>query len=220
MADRSAADIGLFEIRKFKPDDLARCIDIAVETWPGPPPRIPEELNVEYWRFIVTMTEAASDWREVAYESGSVIGFLFGRSSRKISRAEIGKMGKLLFASFGGVVLRNVGNIRRVLSFLCRGILSETKVWLHTPKSDGDVSFFVVSPAYTGKGIGKTLMKRFLLAAVEKDAKRISVYTTNPGCNWKFYEIVGFKKMAEFDDDLVSFYEHQRTKGLIYSIDL
>jgi len=63
-------------------------------------------------------------------------------------------------------------------------------------------------------------MSRFLREARSKSARTATVYTTDPGCNWRFYEICGFRKVGGFDDNLVSFVQGVDTKGLVFAIDL
>jgi GNAT superfamily N-acetyltransferase len=78
----------------------------------------------------------------------------------------------------------------------------------------------VVDDKFRGIGIGRQLLERHLEHARMKGVGVISVYTTDPGCNWGFYEAYGFKKAVEFDDDIGSYLEGVRSKGLIFTLDL
>ena len=54
---------------------------------------------------------------------------------------------------------------------------------------------------YRGNGIGKKLMNRFIDYAKQNNAK--SVYLiTDENCNWKFYQIVGFEIIDQFDNNV------------------
>ena len=204
-------------IRDYSAQDKQRCIDIMEETWSDPPPGITKEMIRAYWRMIVEIMEGYCDWQKVACDSESVIGLLFGSTTRDMSLRKILGMirSSILFTlrSF----TRKPGDLRKIFSFFCRNILTESKVWLHSSDADGEVAFFVVSESFRGHGIGRSLMNGFLDFAKRQDVSRVYVYTTNPGCNWKFYEIVGFKVKASFDDDMASYYERSLTKGLVFS---
>jgi hypothetical protein len=64
------------------------------------------------------------------------------------------------------------------------------------------------------------LLERHIDHAKRKGAHILSVYTTDPGCNWGFYEAYGFKRAVEFEDDIGSYLEGSRSKGLIFTLDL
>jgi len=177
-------------------------------------------MNKAYWQMLIEITEAYSDWRKVACDSESVIGFLFGATRRKKSlRTTLDILRSSIIFTFRSYT-RRPGDLRKLFSFFCRNILTESKVFLHSSDADGEVAFFVINESYRGLGIGRSLMNGFLDFAKRTGVSEVSVYTTNPGCNWKFYEIAGFKVKASFDDDLVSYYERRPTKGLIFLKDL
>jgi len=177
-------------------------------------------MNETYWRTLVDIILRLTQWREVACDSDTVVGYLFGATERKRSMRTMLYILRRLLSLEGKPAIRNLKDLERIIPFIVRNALTESKVWLHTRRSDGEVHIFVVDGSYRGRGIGRTLMSRLLIEAKEKKAKSVTVYTTDPGSNWKFYEILGFKKAAEFDDDIISFYEGRRAKGLIFTIDM
>ena len=63
-------------------------------------------------------------------------------------------------------------------------------------------------------------MSRFIDYARKKGARRVSVYTTDPGSDWGFYESYGFRKHSSFRDGFMSFARKEEVKAKIYILDI
>lgn len=60
----------------------------------------------------------------------------------------------------------------------------------------------------------------FIEHARMKGAKRISVYTTEPGSDWRFYEKHGFQKYSSFNDSFMTLLRNEEVRGIVYVPDI
>ena len=204
--------------RAYRDNDRDRCVALSVEAWPKMSAALPGGAAADFWAILVDLAHDYADWREVACVSDSVVGFIFGRSVRSSSpRESIG---------FGWRFLSGMYNVARKSSFadmipvFCACVLSELKIQFKNPSCDSEVAFLVVDSEHRGKGVGKRLLRMFIDHARSNGRRSISVYTTDPGCNWGFYEALGFEKAVEFDDDVGTYLEGSPSRGLIFTLDL
>ena len=178
----------------------------------------PDGLATVFWGLLYDLACDYSDWREVACVSDSVVGFAFGRERGPLSTREIvGSFGSYLSAMVR--IARN-SSCRFWVPMLITCILSELKIQLKSPGCEGEVAFLVVDGKHRGAGIGRHLLNRFIGHALDAGVNTMSVYTTDPGCNWQFYQAQGFEKAVEFDDDVGAYLEGSPSKGLILTLDL
>ena len=207
-------------IRRYEPADLPRCVEIAMDVWPDIPAAMSREEMTRLMKAYVEDSKILSTWHEVASTSQEVVGVLFGFVEAgtgikdRIERAALRTFTWLRF------VAHRKASIPTRLSVLRKSIATEMKLAKSRPDTDAEVMLLLVRPDHRGKGIGRLLMSRFLLEARNRNARVVTVYTTEPGCNWRFYEICGFQMVGDFHDDLVSFVQGVETKGLVFAIDL
>ena len=204
--------------RAYRHSDRDRCVALSVEAWPQMSAALPGGAATDFWGVLFDLAHDYADWHEVACVSDSIVGFMFGRSLRSSSaRESIG---------FGWRFLSGMYNVARKSSFadmipvFCTCVLSELKIQFKNPSCDSEVAFLVVESGYRGKGLGKRLLRTFIDHARSNGRKSMSVYTTDPGCNWGFYEALGFKKAVEFDDDVGTYLEGSPSRGLIFTLDM
>ena len=204
--------------RMYRDSDRGRCVALSVEAWPQMSAALPDGVATDFWGMLFDLAHDYSDWRQVAHTSESVVGFIFGRSISSPSVRELAGYGRT-FTS-GMLEIARKSSLRELTPILCTCVLSELKIQFKNPGSDGEVAFLVVDGRYRGTGIGKRLLSEFISHARSKGVKSVSVYTTDPGCNWGFYEALGFEKAVEFDDDVGTYLEGTTSKGMIFTLDL
>lgn len=212
---RAASDI---EFRPYASGDVARCVDLSVAAWPAANSGLPHDIKVDYWRLLVDLACKYSDIHEVACYDGKVVGVIFTRTAGPPTVAEKVSLLRVYFSGLLGIT-RKMGVVKAFpLEF--SSAMTELKIILKGPESNGEVALLVVDAEFRGVGIGRQLLERHLELARGRGVGVISVYTTDPGCNWGFYEAFGFKKAVEFDDEIGSYLEGSQSKGLIFTLTL
>lgn len=198
--------------REYRLDDLQKCVEITANTWPELTRGMPL-ISVEWY-------QGSATWKEVACVSEELVGVLFGRIDSdlpvlgrlRITLTHVTMYLKLLFGLYGRVPHR--------LTVIRRAMSDDRRIAANTPEVDGEIAFFAVDAAYRRKGIGKALMSRFIDHAKKKGARRVSVYTTDPGSDWGFYERYGFRKHSSFRDGFMSFARNEDVTALIFVLDV
>jgi ribosomal protein S18 acetylase RimI-like enzyme len=214
------ADGGEEFFRLYGDEDLTRCSEIAAQAWPEVYSFAKEGKPLVAMQAYVDFNRASATWQEVACASGKVVGLLFGRVDSELTLTrrfgaylkEMLVYAKLFFGLYGKISGR--------VELIKRGMEDDRAKARNSPESDGEVTFFVVDKEQRGKGIGRSLMDHYIVYARQKGAKRIMVYTSDPGCNWAFYEKYGFVHRSSQPDAFSSFTMNQKVTGLIFSIDL
>jgi len=207
-----------FEFRGYVCGDRRRCVDLSVAAWPGGNSSLPQGVKTDYWSLLVDLAYEYSDVHEVACYNDIVVGVIFSRMTGTPSLMETIAFLRVYLSGLFGIA-RKVGAAKSFpLEF--RSALTELKILLKNPESDSEVALLVVDDKFRGIGIGRHLLERHIEHAKRKGAHILSVYTTDPGCNWGFYEAYGFKRAVEFEDDIGSYLEGSRSKGLIFTLDL
>jgi len=204
--------------RQYRSEDRSRCVELAIEAWPGLTSGLPPEIREDFWGMLIDFADGYSDWKEVSCVDGEVVGFLFGRTRPPPSFREAIGLLRILIEPFRS--MRKKAGTAATIALFSRNILEELNIILKTPESDGEVVFIVVGSGHRGRGIGRMLVDRFIEEAVRRNSKAISVFTTDPGCDWRFYEARGFERVASFDDDVGSRYSGAKTKGFIMMLRL
>ena len=198
--------------REYRRDDLQKCVQITANTWPELTRNMPL-LSVEWY-------QGSATWKEVACVSEELVGVLFGRADGnlpvldrlRITLTHMTVYLKLLFGFYGRVPHR--------FTVIRHAISDDRKIAANMPEVDGEITFFAVDVAYRGKGIGKALMSRFIDHVKKKGAKRVSVYTIDPGSDLGFYENYGFRIHGSFRDGFMSFARKEEVMGSIYVLDI
>lgn len=207
-------------VRKFDAADLWSCVEIAAEVWPDVPETMTVKEIMKLLKAYVADSLAMATWREVVCASDEVVGVAFGMIESDIGRWDRFKMAMLRLRIWLRFLLHGRQYALARLSVFGRSLLTEMKLSKARPHTDAEITLLLVKSEHRGKGIGLLMMERFLQEARAKNAMVATVYTTDPGCNWRFYEICGFKMAGSFDDNLVSFLQGVDTKAIVFAIDL
>ena len=198
--------------REYRRDDLQKCVQITANAWPELTRGMPL-LSVEWY-------QGSATWKEVVCVSEELVGVLFGRADSdlpvldrlRITLTHVTMYLKLLFGLYGRVPHR--------LTVIRHAMSDDRRIAANTPDVGGEITFLVVDASYRGKGIGKAMMSRFIDHAKKNGAKRVSVYTIDPGSNLGFYEKYGFRVHSSFRDGFMSFVRKEEVKGRIYVLDI
>ena len=204
--------------RQFRPDDMDACSRLAWNAWAADADMRDEFANPRVMEGYVRTFMVRSNWTEIAYDSSGVIGLLFGRIGRIKNREKPGPL-----ASELGMIpqfIFGVDGQRISPAVIWHFFSTEFKVLVNVPRSDAEVNLIIVESRYQGKGLGKKLMERFIGAARDAGCKSVTLYTDDQASNWRFYEILGFKKVATFHDGLTSFFVERKANGLVYVLDI
>jgi GNAT superfamily N-acetyltransferase len=221
QADRTTQDaVGDLCVRGFDVADMRSCVEIAAEVWPDVPENLTVKEIMKLLKAYVTDSLAMATWREVVCASDEVVGVVSGMIENDLTLWGRVKTTLLRARIWLGFVLDGRRYALARSSVLTRSILTEMRLARARPKTDAEVTLLLVRSDHRGKGVGRLMMKRFLEEARAKNARIVTVYTTDPGCNWQFYEICGFKMVGSFDDSLVSHLQGVDTKALVFAIDL
>lgn len=196
--------------RPYRKEDLKRCAEITVQAWPELKEGGLDVATMEWYGRPAT-------WRDVVCVSDVPVGMLFGKIHRDHKRfrgslAHATVYIKMLFGLYGKAPHR--------LASIRGGMAGDRDTAKNAPEVDGEITYLVIDSAYRGKGIGKELLKRFVEHARERDARNISVYTTNPGSDWQFYGTQGFKLYSEFRDGFMSVIRNEDIKAMFYVLNL
>jgi len=199
--------------REYRPTDLKRCLEITAEAWPELIPGGLDRATMEWYGWPAT-------WKMVACDSDAAIGILFGKID-----GEIGRLGGLrTWLNHAAVYLKMLfgiyGKTPHRLSSLRGGLAGDKDTARNSPEVDGEITYLVIDSRYRGMGIGKELVDRFSEHAKGKGAKRIAVYTTEPGSDWGFYERYGFTRYSTFRDGFMSVIRDEEVKAMFYVLDI
>ncbi|MBU0684865.1 MAG: GNAT family N-acetyltransferase [Thermoplasmatota archaeon] len=204
--------------RQFRADDMDACSRLAWDAWVAGSDKSDEFADPRVMEGYVRTFVVRSNWTEVAHDSHGVTGLLFGRigslkgkaGSRSLS-SKLGMIPQFLFGTHGQ-------HVSPVL--LWHFFMTEFKVLVNVPRSDAEVNLIIVDPKYQGKGLGKKLIERFVGAARDARCRLVTLYTDDQASNWRFYEVIGFRKVATFHDGLTSYFVERDAKGIVYVLDV
>ncbi len=221
QTDRLAPGLhGDYRTRPFEASDIRSCVEIAAEVWPDVPGNMTVKEIMKLLKAYVSDSLAMATWREVVCTSDEIVGVVSGMIEDDLTTYGRVRTAMLRTRIWLGFLLDGRRYALARSSVLIRSILTEIRLAKVRPKTDAEVTLLLVRSDQRSKGVGRFMMERFLREARAKDAGVVTVYTTDPGCNWQFYEICGFKLVGTFDDSLVSHLQGVDTKALVFAIDL
>jgi hypothetical protein len=102
----------------------------------------------------VEICKLESTWLEVAYISGNIVGFLFGRVNTDYKMIAKIKAFFSILAIGIKIIFGRYGSVSKPFTLLWKFELNELKVKRNTPKSDGEVVLLVVDSKYKGMVMG------------------------------------------------------------------
>jgi len=162
----------------------------------------------------------SATWSEVAVASGEVVGFLFGSIDKQMPKRAAVEAVTDQFWMFRRFLSRDVNRLDLPLSALLGFLFMEFKLAVNRPDADAEIILVIVATSFRGKGVGKTLVDRFVKAARDSGASAILLYTDDRTSNWRFYEHYGFRKVSTFYDNISSFFAGERANAIYYVLDL
>lgn len=204
--------------RQFGADDMDACSRLAWDAWVAGSDKNDEFANPLVMEGYVRTFLVRSNWAEVAHDSHGVFGLLFGRIGSLKDKAgsgplasKLGMIPQFLFGIHGQQVSPIV---------IWHFFLTELKVLMNMPRSDAEVNLIIVDPKHQGMGLGKKLMERFIGAAKDARCRLVTLYTDDQASNWRFYEVIGFRRVATFHDGLTSYFVERDANGIVYALDV
>ena len=216
MDERQSQEAPRF--RQSNEGDIDACSRLAWNAWASDSTHNDEQASPKVMEGYVRTFLARSNWTEVAYDSHGVIGVLFGRIGRRVENewsesitAVIHMIPQFLFGIEGHHVSPVV---------LWHFFTTEFKVLVNVPRSDAEVNLIIVDSEFRGRGLGKTLMDRFISTAKKAGSKLVTLYTDDQASNWRFYEVIGFRKVATFHDGLTTYFVEKDANGIVYVLDI
>ncbi len=213
--DRDAGRTGPKDVRfrGYAVGDLSACARLARDAWPAGPGTASKELELAGMEGYMQYSLDSSNWSDIAYADEGMVGFLFGRIDG-LPGAPVpdhGMLGEL--PSLLSSILNHDRRDPRMLAFLLSLALTEFKLRLNTPDSDASVEMFIVDSGWRGKGVGTTLLERFLAAAKGAGCRLVTLYTDELMSNW-------FRKVATFHDNITSHYSGLPAVGIVFAKDI
>ena len=200
------------QYRQFRESDLDCCVALAVDAWPIASVITEGQSTQPLMRAYVKLSLLLSDYSQICCTNDKVIGFLFGLTHKKLpglrKRLELNKM-------CWEFIVGKYGKSKHHFRFLVNFAQTLLKVEFYCFKLDSEVELFVVDKEYRGRGIGRSLIGRFIEHLKERNKKTVYLYT-NIVSNWRFYEKCGFIKYRSFYDNQLSFLKGTRIYSHIY----
>ena len=190
----------------YRPGLLRQCVDLMSDTWDldGLYPGL-RKKNLVNGLFFREAIMSANHSELVVDDQGRVHGYLFGflpRSGETMVVPLFRRLGAWIWAilhfitgSFGPR-LQALGRTRELLAMT--GSLDA----LRSP-DDAYVCLFFVRSTLRGQGWGKRLMDSFNRKAAQHRNRRIYLWT-DKGCNYRFYEHTGFRRIQEISSPLLA----------------
>ena len=139
-------------------------------------------------------------YTKVVETQGKVIGILCGRSDADYKRSVwtpytcglLGRLLKLHLTKEGSATIKAYRDFSKIYKELIQG---------REEDFDGELTLLLVDENYRGTGIGKQLTQRFLNHMKKAGGQSIYVYT-DTGCNYGFYDRLGFVKAAKREEKI------------------
>lgn len=203
--------------RPFQKDDIPICAQFAADAWPVVSAMTPGQDVVKLMHAYVELCHLPSNRSEAACVSGTVVGLLFGRYNAEYTTTDELRALFSYLAIGVRAIMGEYGRLSRPLTLLGKSVITAARVKKHMPKADATVQWFVVDSRHRGKGIGRTLMNRFVSDAKNRGARTIALHTDQLS-TWQFYERYGFARHSTFTEVLSSYLKGEEVKGFIYTL--
>jgi ribosomal protein S18 acetylase RimI-like enzyme len=202
------------------PNDLDDCAELAEQAWPFLGGSL-SHLDEHNWQMAYLRSSRLwSNWAEVACDQFGVVGVLFGRIDTDWNRTKSFWMIINELLVLVGPLNEMPRNPTIAVALTWNFLMTEIKLALRRPRTDAEIEFLAVDIKHRGRGIAKTLVERFFRTASQSGAKVVTVYTDDEKSNWRFYEHMGFERVATFHDNLVSYYDKGDLNGIVYLLRL
>jgi ribosomal protein S18 acetylase RimI-like enzyme len=202
--------------REYLPNDLDACAKLAEQSWPYRRGRLSQPYEHNWMIGFVQSARLWSHWAEVACDPYGVVGVLFGRVDTEWNRTKSFWMILKELPLLVGSLNKMPRNPTTAVVLTWKFLMTETKLALRRPRTDAEIAFLTVDLKHRGRGIGKALVERFFGAASRSSARVVTVYTDDKTSNWRFYEQMGFERVATFHDNLASYYDNTHANGVVY----
>jgi ribosomal protein S18 acetylase RimI-like enzyme len=205
--------------RKYAAEDLSRCAELAEQAWPmrgSPSPEPDKPRAFEPW---IESSSKSATWTEVAVVSGEVVGFLFGSVDKMKPKGAALEEVTDLFWMFRQVLYGGLDHWERPLRTMLGFFFMEFKLEVNRPEADADIILLIVDARFRGRGIGKTLVDRFVKMAKDAGVHAVTLFTDDKISNWKFYEIYGFRKVNTFHDSISTYFAGERANAIYYILE-
>jgi len=207
--------------RRYRTQDLQRCAHIAADAWPAKEHITQDPDKTRILQPYVEIAAAWSNWTDIAcLDTGEMIGVLFGDTRAKDSRGAGRRLVASEIRACGKLVLGRYGRVRRLPTLLWNFMMTEMKLLVNRPDTGAEIMLLLVDSKQRGKGIGRTLVDRFVDRASKAGSKRVSVYADDLASNWRFYENYGFRRAGQFFDNWSTYFNGERSMGIRFSLDL
>lgn len=209
----------IIKFRKYKRSDRTACAELSLEAWP-----VIEKIAEpeDFFRVMgarMEMVELATTFSEVVFNDSGVIGFLFGFLEKDFHLFKILKAIISLLIIIFKMISGRYGKIKRLFKIIPMLFHTDKKINRFRNMADGELVYFVISKNYRGKGLGRELISHFHKHVLSRGCKKIML-TTDELSNWKFYEIIGYKRVYTYNEKLSSYVTNRNINGFIYTIKL
>jgi GNAT superfamily N-acetyltransferase len=206
-------------VRPYKKDDRLQCAELAVQAWPIVEKLVEKDHVVTLMTAKMELVEIFSTYSEVILKDGRIVGFLFGFIKKEYHFVRVIKAIISIMMVCAKVLVNTYGRIKNPLNVLSLLTATDTTVEKIRNMFDGEVVFVVVSEAYRSRGLGRQLIDRFHDYALSNDCTKIMV-TTDEMSNWKFYEIIGYRRIVVYEEKLSSYIMDKHINGFVYGIEI
>ncbi len=206
-------------IRPYQDDDYEACCEIVEQAWDFAGHLHPKSVADFGTRLYTIGSLGGSNYAVVVEETGTVVGFLFGRAGRATrSRTPYrGLRGGLrLLGEFISLRGLTTGQKWRWFQAIRRHQINRARLGVRVKD---EVTLFAVGKAARGKGYGGELMTSFVNHCRQLGIELI-VVETDSDSSYGFYDSFGFEVVGEFDSPMNELFMGSRGRSWLYVLDL
>ena len=188
-------------LREYREEDYKQCESLVNEAWGFDKIFAPKELSDLAKCMYTKGSVLASNYRMVIEVDGKVAEFIFGLNER-LKKPGINILYRLsMLWRLIRVKSEKPKNKNEFLNAIKTHEENRTKV---VGRGKSEIVLFVVAKEHQGKGYGKRLWSGFLTQCKDSGVVSIIVETNKFGAS-SFYELIGFRHLANFDSPLHEF---------------
>ncbi len=197
-----------YNITKYRRKYYKQCVGLMGDTWDFnkhfPDRKKPNLINNLYFRLSIIDFNYS---QVILDDKDRVCGFIYGKvkNSFKSRIITILKVISALFICLYHYLAGNMGVLKDVNKVIKTFFDVENQLNSKVEENDAYVSLFFVGSSLRGTGLGKKLMNDFTETAKSNKCNRIYLYT-DKGCNYGFYDHLGFKRIIEISSTLLDGY--------------